>query len=111
MESGLFHKGSVDGVKKALISVNEVCDPILVELSLVYAQTYQRDGKAFISSFLKFGSVRESCGMIVRTWKRMGAFNDCEGDFSEWVGKLKIEEKWKAVLADVLRIIYTLNKK
>ena len=33
------------------------------------------------------------------------------GEFAEWVGKLKIEDKWKLVLADVLRIIYTLNKK
>ena len=108
---GVFYDKDFDQVKKAIIIGNEIIDPILVELSLVYAQTYQRDGKAFISSFLKFGSVRESCQMIVKAWKRSGAFDECEGDFSEWVGKLKIEDKWKLVLADVLRIIYTLNKK
>lgn len=82
-----------------------------INLSLLYAREYEKDGKVFISSFFKFNSVRWVCREIVIVYKNTGAFAECEKkDFSEWVGKLNLEDRWKPVLSDVLVLIYNLVK-
>ncbi len=81
-----------------------------VKLSLVYASEYKNRPKNFIGCFFKFGSVRMACDDIVMVYKRIGAFQDCTGDFSEWANKQPVEEKRKRVLAEILKIIHSIVK-
>jgi hypothetical protein len=50
------------------------------------------------------------CESIVSSYVQVGAMKDCKGDFLEWVNKQPIEERWKPVLNDTLKIIYSLTK-
>ena len=93
-------------------SVSEIIDQDFVNLSIEYAKAYKENGKAFISSYRKFDSVRSSCEMIVSTYKRIGAFEECEKDnisFKPYAYKY-FEGKDAQVLADILLIIYNITK-
>lgn len=80
----------------------------LIGLSIEYAKIYQKDGKNFIRCFLKYGTIREVCHQINNAYKSKGI--EPEGDFSGYVEKLNLEEKWKGVLDQTLRIIYTISQ-
>lgn len=92
-------------------SINEVISETMISLSVNYAREYERDPRSFISCFLKFPSVRSACAWIVWSYKKTGTFNECKGDFSEWANKQKVGEKWKRVLAEVLKIIHSIIQK
>jgi len=81
------------------------------KLSFVYADEYRLRPKNFIVSFLKYGSIRSACSDIVMVYKRIGAYDECTGDFTEWANKQNLDEKWKIVLADILKIIHSIIKK
>lgn len=93
---------------------NSEVDGVLVDeyigLSLKYAKIYEQTPKVFISSFLKFTSVKMCCSWIVWAYKKDGIFKDCTGDFSEWANRQDVEEKWKRVLADIVKIIHSIVK-
>jgi len=93
-------------------SVSEIIDEYFVTLSLEYAKEYKRDGRAFISSYKKYQSIRSCCEMIVAAYKRNGAFAECQdGDISFKPYAYKhCEGRDAQVLADVLLIIYNITK-
>lgn len=92
-------------------SVSAIIDQDFVSLSIEYAQSYKRDARAFLNSFRKYDSVRSSCEMIVSTYKRIGAFEECskDKDFREYAYK-HYEGKQAELLADILLIIYNIIK-
>lgn len=102
MESGVQHIKTAD--------IDGVLIDEYIGLSLKYAKIYQQTPKAFISSFSKFSSVKMCCSWIVWAYKKDGIFQDCTGDFSEWANKQPVEEKWKRVLAEILKIIHSIVK-
>lgn len=79
-------------------------------LSLIYAKNYSNDPKNFLTCFVKFKSIRMACSWIVWGYKKSGIFKDCTGDFSEWANRQKVDDKWKPVLNDVLKIIFSIVK-
>lgn len=91
------------------MKVSEIWNDEFINLSLIYAGEYEKDGKVFISSFFKFNSIRWACREIVIVYKNTGALAECSGDFSEWANKQKIQDKWKPVLSQMLTIIYSIT--
>lgn len=79
-----------------------------INLSFRYADQYKKNGKNFVTCFLKFGSVREACLQITRTYRKAGI--ELEGDFSGYADKQPLPDNWRSVLNDILKIIYTISK-
>jgi hypothetical protein len=92
-------------------SISAIIDQDFVNLSIEYAHSYKRDGRAFLSSYRKFDSVRSSCEMIVSTYKRIGAYEECskEKDFRPYAEKY-FKGRQAEILADMLLIIYNIIK-
>lgn len=91
-------------------SVSEIIDQDFVSLSIEYARAYKDNGMSFINSYKKYDSVRSSCEMIVSTYKRIGAFEECQKDdisFKPYAYK-HFEGKDAQILADILLIIYNI---
>ena len=92
-------------------SISEIIDQDFVNLSLEYAKEYKANPRAFLESYRKFQSVRSSCEMIASTYKRIGAYQECEKPKSiyEYTNKHYIG-KDADVLSDMLLIIYNIIK-
>lgn len=91
----------------------EITNNSFVELSLTYARSYEKNPKAFISSYKKYNSIRMVCDWIVYTYKYIGAFDECKllgKDFSEWANRQDVEDKYKTNLAEFMLIIYSILK-
>lgn len=91
--------------------ISEVINKGFVELSLVYAAMYEKDGKNFVRCFLKYKSIRMVCEAIVTEYKKLCAFDECKKtgkDFSEYANRQMLDDKWKKVLAEILLIIYSI---
>lgn len=90
--------------------LNAIITESCFSLSLIYAKNYSNDPKNFLTCFVKFKSIRMACSWIVWGYKKSGIFKDCTGDFSEWANKQKVDDRWKPVLNDVLKIIFSIVK-
>lgn len=90
------------------MTVGEIYNNGIVNLSLMYASEYEKNPKNFIRCFLKFKGIRSVCEQIVNVYKKIGAFDSNGKDFSEWVNKQPLEEKCKKVLTEMLLIIYSI---
>jgi hypothetical protein len=93
------------------VSISEEYDAGMLGLSLLYAKQYAKNGINFINCFLKFPSIRSACAAIVWSAKHDGSFKEAEAtgkDFSNYTEKLKLDPKWKPVLADTLLILYSI---
>lgn len=91
----------------------EITNNSFVEISLTYARSYEKNPKAFISSYKNYNSIRLVCDWIVYTYKYIGAFDECKTlgkDFTEWANRQDVEEKYKKNLADFMLIIYSILK-
>lgn len=88
------------------MTVSEIYTNGFIDLSFKYARLYQQDGKSFIGCFLKFKSIRDCCNVIVAAYKRVGAYKELKGDFTEWANKQPTDQK--ELLADTIKIIYNL---
>lgn len=91
----------------------EITNNSFVELSLTYARCYQKNPKAFISSYKKYNSIRLVCDWIVYTYKYIGAFDECKTlgkDFTDWANRQDVDDKHKNNLADFMLIIYSIVK-
>jgi hypothetical protein len=91
--------------------VNEIIikhsEPILVQ----YANWYKEDARGFLNAYLNNLSVKMICCLLIFTCKKNGLLKELEGkkDFSEWVEKQTLEDKWKPVLEKFLLIIWGIN--
>lgn len=86
----------------------------MIEMSFTYAKQYEKDGKLFIKSFIENPSIRTACAFIVKAYKQTGAFSECEEfapDFTDYVSRLPIPDRWRRVLGEILQIIYSIIKK
>lgn len=77
-------------------------------LMFAYAEAYKRDPEAFISTFLKFNSLRMACCLVTYTARKYGFLDELKGkqDFSQWANKQDVEERWKPLLANLMLIIW-----
>jgi hypothetical protein len=80
----------------------------LIDLSRIYSEKYLKDKKLWFDVYLNCFSIRNLWRSIVCVYKKNGLWDQCDGDFSEWANRQKVENK--QLLADVLRIIYSLTK-
>jgi hypothetical protein len=99
------------GIEIKADELSEIINKGFIELSLVYAGIYEKDGKNFVTCFIKYGSIRTVCEAIVSEYRKIGAFDEMTGDFTDYANKQPVGEKWKNVLADVLLIIFNVIKK
>lgn len=97
-----------NGIEIKADELSEIINKGFIELSLVYAGIYEKDGKHFVRCFIKYGSIRTCCEAIVNEYKKIGAFDEMTGDFTEYANKQPVGDKWKKVLADVLLIIFNI---
>lgn len=103
-----------DELKEGKITkeINEIIvrrtEPIIV----LYANWYKRDPKGLIKSFLNKSSVKMIACLIIFACKKNGLLKELEGkkDFSEWVNKQNLEERWKGVMANFLLIIWGVTE-
>jgi hypothetical protein len=77
-----------------------------------YSKLYQENPKAFLNSFIKYDSVKMACEYAVRYCRKSGVLKELEGkkDFTEWVDKQPLEEKWKPVMSKFLLILWGVTK-
>jgi len=90
---------------------NEITNNSFVEISLTYARSYEKNPKVFINSYKKYNSIRLVCDWIVYTYKYIGAFDECKAlgkDFTEWANRQDVDDKYKANLANIMLIIYSI---
>ena len=79
---------------------------------ITFSKEYKENPKAFISSFIKYDSIKTVSGYVVKYARKEGILKELEGqkDFTEWVDKQRIDEKWKPVLSELLLIIWGATK-
>lgn len=95
-------------------AISEIVHTHMVQLGVIYAEEYEKDGQALINCFIKYPSIRTASAFIVKACDRAGILKEARlsgKDFSEYVNKQPIEEKYKRVLAELLLIIYAIIKK
>lgn len=99
-------------------NLTEVLNSIILstggKLMFDYAESYKRNPGAFISTFLKFNSFRMACCLVTFSARKNGLLDELKGkkDFSQWVEKQDLEDRWKPVLSNVLLIIWgVINEK
>ena len=100
-----FKRGSQEILNEVIIRNSE---KMLVD----WANSYKENPKSFLNTFLKFNSQRMAACLIIFACRKNGILKELKGkkDFSEWVGKQRIEERWKPVLENLLLIIWGINK-
>jgi len=92
--------------------VSEQIDEGFIQLAIMYAKMYQDDPRSFVQCFIKFESIRQVCAFIVKSFKNVGAFEEClqtGKNFDEWSQKQNVPEKYKRVLSEFLLIIYSIT--
>ena len=108
------HKKNDSGVSDS--DFLKILDEPLLNLGknclISYSKSYQENPKAFISSFIKYDSIKLTCQYVIKYARRSGILEELKGqkDFSEWVSKQRIEGKWKPVLSELLLIIWGTTK-
>lgn len=90
-------------------TITETINKSFIELSYKYADMYRENPKNFVRCFFQYNSIRMVCQSIVSTYTQAGALQEINHDFTEWVKTQPIHDKWKPVLNDILRIIYSLT--
>ena len=73
-----------------------------------YAKSYQENPKAWIGCFIKYDSIKMACVYAIDYSRRTGISKAELKDFSEWVEKQKIEDKWKPVLNKFLGVLHLI---
>ena len=94
------------------MTVSQIIDEQMIDLSIYYAQEYKRDGKNFVNTYRKFKSVRSVCESIVAAYKRCGAYaemNQEEISFKPYAYKY-FDGQEARTFADILLIIYNITK-
>lgn len=87
--------------------INEMIFPCSEKLLLMWVDQYKKDPKVVINCFLKYESVRTSVTLITFWGRKKGVLKELEGkDFTEYVNKQPLEEKWKPVLNKFLIILW-----
>lgn len=78
----------------------------------MWVDEYKRDPRGVINSFLKYESIRMSVCLITFWAKKKGVLKELEGgkDFSEYVKKQPLEERWKPVLNKFLLVLWGVIK-
>lgn len=109
-----IHAKNAAGVSDAQFL--KVLDESLLNLGerclVSYARGYQENPKAILNCFMKYDSFKMSCEHLIKYARKSGILKELEGkkDFSEWVNKQKIDDKWKPVLNNFLIILWGINQ-
>jgi len=79
---------------------------------ITFSKEYKENPKAFISSFIKLYSIKMACEYVIKYARKEGILKELEGqkDFTEWVDKQRIDQKWKPILNELLLIIWGATK-
>lgn len=92
-------------------NISEIINKGFIELSIKYAQTYSKNPKTFINTFISCNSIKMACAFIVKAYKQEKIFEECQKsgkNFCEYANRKPIEDKWKIVLAEILLILYSI---
>ena len=94
------------------MTVSQIIDEQMINLSFFYAREYKKDGKNFLNTYRKFKSIRTVCESIVAAYKRSGAYDEMiQEDISFKPFAYKYFDGQEAkTLSDILLIIYNLTK-
>lgn len=103
--SGVSHADFFKALDESLLNFGGRC---LVS----YSREYQENPKAVLNSFMKYDSIKFACEYVVKYGRKSGVLKELEGqkDFTTWVNKQDLEEKWKPVLANFLLLIWGVTK-
>jgi hypothetical protein len=97
-----FSKGANEILNKPIMDCG-------ARLMFVYAEEYKRDPRSFIQSFLKYDSIKMASCLVIFNARKQGLLNEVDKDFSDWVNKRDLPERWKPVLSNLLLIIWAVN--
>lgn len=77
-----------------------------------YHKEYKERPKELLRCFMNNNSMRMAVCLILFTCRKLGVLKEWKGkkDFSEWVNKQPLEERWKPVLCDFLLILWAQNQ-
>lgn len=92
--------------------LDEVTIETFTNLSVVYAQLYKENPRAFINSFRKFKSIRMASAFIVQVYRSQGIMREVKAtgkDFSKYAEKY-FDGPTAKVFGDILLIIYAITK-
>lgn len=93
------------------MSINPIICHHAEKLLVYYANEYKERPKSLLSSYLKFDLIKYGALLVVFACKKNGLLKELEGkkDFSEWVNKQPLDERWKPVLNKFLIILWGVN--
>jgi hypothetical protein len=92
--------------------LDEATIETFTNLSVVYAQLYKENPKAFINAFRKFKSIRMASAFIVQVYRSQGIMREVKEvskDFSKYAEKY-FDGPTAKVFGDILSIIYAISR-
>ena len=92
--------------------VSEIVSSHMLDIGVLWAKLYKKDGKVFINTLVKFQSMWTVAAWVVWAYKYYGIFEDCKltgKDFTAYCNKLDIDEKFKRVVSELLLIMYFIK--
>lgn len=97
--------GTNEEINKVILSHTE-------KLLVYYANQYKERPRGLIDSFLKFDSIKMAACLIIFMYRKNGVLEELrnEKDFSEWVDKQSLADKWKPVMNNFLLILWAVTK-
>lgn len=98
--------------EKLAEQLNEATIKCFTNLSIVYAQLYKENPRAFINAFRKFKSIRMASAFIVQVYRSQGIMREVQAtgkDFSKYAEKY-FDGPTAKVFGDILLIIYAITR-
>ena len=90
-------------------TVSEIYSDGLLKIAVIYAEYYTKNGKGFVTSFLKFKSIRTQCAAVLNEFEKIQRY-DPDEKICDYVGKLRLDEKQTRLLARTLKMIKLITE-
>ena len=90
-------------------TVSEIYSDGLLKIAVIYAKYYRNNGKGFVELFLKTKSVRINLAAILNEFEKIQPYESDE-KISDYVGKLRLDEKQTRLLARTLKMIKLITE-
>jgi hypothetical protein len=95
-----------------LLRANEISELMklsLTDMAVAYAKLYQNNGNDFVNSFIKYESVRAACSFAVNNFEKNIQSYEPDEKISNYVSKLKLDERQTRLLARTLKMIKLIS--
>lgn len=96
--------------REETLAIKDIINDNFIEMSITYAHEYKRNPANLISTYRNNKSVRMACAFIVKSYKEIGAFEECKQtgkDFTKYAEKYYSGEDAR-VFAEFLLILYSI---